>query len=144
MKTTIAIIFVALICGCKPTAPATAPIQKWEYKVVVIENIEHYLHNASVGQEHLRMSDASAGDFNLDINAPISFTDQLYNLNIQKLGQEGWELVSAVPQTETNPDAETGENWGIDSQGKAGFLNYRKFSNTRTGAIILIFKRPVK
>ena len=121
--TILTIILAALLCGCRPA--------KWEYKVEVVPNtaiaaesaaLSEAVKNETSGDEHLRDAKRDAGEFKLD---EISGPFQLY-----KYGINGWELVAAIPQTETIGDAH----------------NYsgEKFSNVRTRNIILIFKRPWK
>ena len=116
-----AICASAFICGCKP-APTIAT--KWEYKTVEADNYAHaavqeaYLvmkTNSDQGLRDIRSSENSIGGF---------WMDDLY-----KYGQDGWELVAAVPQIET-----------VDAKD----YDDRRIANVRTGKIILLFKRPEK
>jgi hypothetical protein len=115
-----AVTAAALLCGCQKAA---API-RWEYKMVALENYEHEAAHAAYkgmdtnqkqGLYEMQQADGSAGDF--------SFTKE-----VKELGRDGWELVAAVPQTET-----------IDAKFRAG-----SSANIRTGKILLVFKRPEK
>jgi len=139
MKIIVSVLFAAaLLCGCqksetpKPATPepATNRIQTWEYKVVEVENYAHgqaikALYesdtNVDLGVEHLLFANSHDGSFG------FSGGYDKYSVDLYKLGSDGWELVAAVPQLETEPSAQ--------------YRNTR-FNNTRTGKIILIFKRP--
>jgi len=145
MKATITILITtALLCGCKPSASVPLSANKWEYKVVTVKNFEYYMQEEAYKNgtdlDKIRNAKSGAGDFQLVVTGP-SWKGSDYGVDLNALGQEGWELVSAVPQAETVPDAETGERWDPN---KASFSSYRSFNNVRTGKVILIFKRPVK
>lgn len=130
-----------LLPGCsKPPAPV-----KWEYEVITVENTEHWYWqmsyhemetNSAGALEHMRANKADAGGFSLD------FATKDYGADIRAEGRDGWELVSAVPQLETVPDAEydAGDTYNADT----GKFTPRRlpFANVRTGKVILIFKRP--
>lgn len=117
MKTAIAILITALLlCGCHKT-------RLWEYKVVELENSAHHLVAGSVDLSGKYLdAQKEPGDFKLDsLEAPDAF-----NTDLNNLGSDGWELIAAVPQTETEHPVD------------------KSPSNIRTGKIILIFKRPAK
>jgi len=133
------IAITALLTGCGQNPAPQTKIAHWEYKIVMVENFEHAMRhfasaelrtNIDLGLQHLQQSDAAAGNFVLDTgNAEMNENNS--GVDTYKLGNEGWELVSAVPQIETIPDAKF-------SVGR----DYKPFVNIRTGKIILIFKRP--
>jgi hypothetical protein len=137
------IIAVIFLTGCsKP--PQTFTPQHWEYKVVTVENIEHSMKedaytvmqtNSDLGLKQVRTADADYGDFYLDLGDATG----KYSVNIQALGKDGWELVSAVPQIEAVPNAEAD---GDEYDAETKTFSTIKFTNIRTGKIILIFKRP--
>jgi hypothetical protein len=134
MKTIIALLIAALFCGCnKTSAPVMASTAKqktqWDYKIITVENFAHALHesamqeqqtNTILGGRHLLYADNNGGDF--DFN-----TDGKTGADFFQLGEDGWELVAAIPQTET-----------VQSMNDVGVPQ----ANIRTGKIILIFKRP--
>lgn len=128
MKTVVYILAAGiLLCGCnKPDS--VPPIQKWEYKVVEVENFEHSMYDDAfkngVDLEKVHAAESGAGDFHLDVDSANAKEFGKYGLDINMLGQQGWELISAIPQTET--------------------IKADSFINTRTGKIILIFKRPAQ
>lgn len=100
--------FVLLICAllfsaCMPTAKAPA---KWEYKIV-------------------KMSGQNYNDF-----VSLSFEDQTPMLN--RMGKEGWELVSSFTEIET-----VHPNFG-NSEYVTGIRE-----NTRTNVIAFVFKRQI-
>jgi hypothetical protein len=140
------LIAVAFLAGCsKPAAPVAAPPTHWEYKVVTIENFNHSLDaygyammqtNVDRGLEVIRDAKNDSGDFHLEDG-----TDDKYYANINQLGADGWELVSAVPQIETIPDAEKEEGTVFNADSGKLDQSIVKFTNIRTGKIILIFKR---
>jgi hypothetical protein len=122
-----------LVCGCNK--PPSAPVvQKWEYKVIEVENFEHSMKEQAEAESSTNIdqaikdenyANADAGDFNLNIVGAESLGwKEKYAADLDKLGKDGWELVAAIPQTET--------------------LKAEDFSNTRTGKIILIFKRSAQ
>lgn len=141
MKTALCLLAATvLLSGCSKSA-APAGVTKWEYKVVTFENFEHHMHeladqefttNTDLGLQDLVYADRDAGDFHLDF-FPTNVADlnNSMSTDIYSLGNQGWELVSAVPQTETI--------YAKDDVGSS-----REYSNVRTGKIILIFKRPAQ
>jgi hypothetical protein len=118
----------ALLCGCgqKPS--------HWDYKVVTVENHAHKAAiDAMIGPstnalDQWRAAKRDDGDF--------------YDLDIDELGHKGWELVSALPQTETVPDADFDDTPVYNPTTQQMDPNRVRFSNIRTGKIVLIFKRP--
>ncbi|MGA2178799.1 MAG: hypothetical protein ABSH15_04370 [Verrucomicrobiota bacterium] len=133
MKTTIYLVAIAaLLCGCnKPS--------QWEYKTVEVDNSIHgYLERAktktsdSERAEVYRTENSEPGDFG--------------NLEIQlaKIGDEGWELVGAVPELETPSQAERLDGNDLHETEPLVTPRYKPFTNVRTGKIILIFKRPAR
>ena len=144
-------LFVPLVCFCgillaagcgKPPEKMAPPV--WEYKVVVVENFAHEMEknaehemstNTSSGLDNLRYYKSDPGSF--DFEASLYSSESLISM-----GGAGWELVSAVPQIETIPDAEylAGHTY-IPSTSTLN-PDYLPFANTRTGKVILLFKRP--
>ncbi|MGD1089809.1 MAG: hypothetical protein ABR955_13975 [Verrucomicrobiota bacterium] len=137
MKNILCIIAAAaLLCGCnKPTE--TPLLQKWEYKIVEVENFAHSMQgyyeseaktNLNESVTGMALENEDIGEFNLD-QPPGNSTDLgQYGMSINVLGQEGWELVSAIPQTETTHP-----------------INHDEIiASVRTGKIIFIFKRPIE
>ena len=119
MRTAGIILAAALLCGCtkipSPTTPSipTAPAKavRWEYKIVTVKNFAGYMKSAAYQEmttngpdweKHSRSADSDDGNFTLDGSSKMGD----YGSDIYQLGQDGWELVAAVPQTETVPDAE--------------------------------------
>ena len=145
MKIIVSVLFAAaLLCGCqksetpKPATPepATNRIQTWEYKVVEVANYARYQAmealfesdtNSALGKFHLNLAERRDGSFEFGASYDTNKTYEKYDVDFYRLGSDGWELVAAVPQLETEPSAQ--------------YRNTR-FNNTRTGKIILIFKRP--
>jgi hypothetical protein len=152
MRTALIILATTLLCGCsKPATPTTtsaeSKIQRWEYKVVTVENFAGYLKesafqesltNTDLGLKHDRDADSGAGSFLFD----GAQGGGKYYADLYYLGNDGWELVSAVPQLETVPDAEKFHGQDFDSASGTLKDGYTHFNNVRTGKIILIFKRP--
>ncbi|HEY2329170.1 MAG TPA: hypothetical protein VGI63_05095 [Verrucomicrobiae bacterium] len=146
MKTAIFILAVALICGCnKPTATAPARIQ-WEYKVVQVENYARQLKdsafaemrtNQALGLQHWRDAWNDRGNFYLDSLG----AGNDYSVDFSQLGSDGWELVAALPQTETLPGVEYQDGSTFNPNTEKLDPNIQKFNNMRTGKIIFIFKR---
>src|SRR5580698_9433543 len=141
------LVTVALLSGCKKPASSTATEQRWEYKVVEVKNFAGYMKtaayqemttNAPNWEDHERAADSGAGDFHLDSNSQMGE----YGADMYQLGADGWELVSAVPQIETIPDAKSFHGQDFDASTGKLVDGYTHFTNTRTGKIILIFKRP--
>jgi hypothetical protein len=127
MKTFAAIFLTGLFCcGCDKKIPIM-----WQYKTVEIDNSSHAETPGEVGSQAwsdaYHQSKSDAGYFR--------FYSTNRDNDLSALGDDGWELVAAIPQTETVPDGET-----LDSPLPK---TYRAFSNTRTAKVILIFKRPV-
>jgi hypothetical protein len=79
--------------------------------------------NVTQGLKDVHQAESGAGGF--DFAGKLEF----YGADLQQLGADGWELVSAVPQIETIPGAQATD---------------LRFSNMRTGKIILIFKKPAE
>jgi hypothetical protein len=134
MKIIVSVLFTAaLLCGCQKhetPKPAANKTQQWEYKTVEVENYAHgqaikALYesetNLDLMVKHLFFANSHDGSFE------FSGGYDKYSVDLYKLGSDGWELIAAVPQLETEPNAQ--------------YENTR-FNNTRTGKIILIFKRP--
>jgi hypothetical protein len=140
MKLISIIITAALLCGCRKPAQRATSIQYWEYKVVTVKNdigeIEEYEATNKIPSSAIIDCDSDSGEFHLNEGGSDD-----YRVDMDELGREGWELVSAVPQIETVPGAEkevgTVFNVGTDKLDP----NMVKFTNIRTGKIILIFKR---
>lgn len=144
MKTTFALLFAAmLLCGCQKTAapPAATKIQKWEYKVVQVENYAHYTEkmavlnvmktNSDLATIEIQYAEKDCGSFDFDSTYLNEKYGDQYAVDFDKLGADGWELISAVPKLETLPNVEYGSE-----------VNPHTFNNTRTATIILLFKRP--
>ena len=81
--------------------PAVAPppsTVKWDYKTVTIENDEVQTSSRFLSKsdyDHATFTDHQAGDF---FDAFYMKTPS----EIDKAGQDGWELVSAVPLLQTH------------------------------------------
>jgi len=127
MKILLCILAAALLCGCHR--------QQWEYRVLRFENSasiersEAFMVRTNTSEEWLKKSayaDYQSGFFNLEEKPPIAGLKNI-EPDLATLGEEGWELVAAVPQTETIGGAKTDLNVA--------------FSNVRTLNIYLIFKR---
>ncbi|RTR22361.1 hypothetical protein [Deinococcus radiophilus] len=106
-----------------PPAPQVQATQRWEYKQLLVDAVyasdadrESAEFAASVGIE----TDDGKKHFALD------------EAQLASLGEEGWELVAALPATET---AYT--NFG-NSQYVTGLQ-----PNVRSGSVTLVFKRPL-
>ncbi|HEY1718543.1 MAG TPA: hypothetical protein VGH42_09670 [Verrucomicrobiae bacterium] len=151
MKDAIAILFAALVlCGCnKPAAPALEPKQvRWEYKMITIENNAHgeATRASQKNPMDIEMYDGAlsdSGSFDLDeLDAATKEHPELFS--VDRAGKDGWELVSAIPQIETIAGAKFIS--GTDYDPASGKVTPHKeiFSNTRTGKIVLIFKRPLQ
>lgn len=121
--------FCLIACGCRP---------KWEYQVLRFENsasVDHsetFMSRTNTTAEWLKklaFADNRTGYFDLEAQPPIAGMKSI-EPDLATLGKQGWELVAAVPQTETIGDAkvEDGDKEVI-------------FSNVRTVNIYLIFKR---
>jgi len=108
-------VMMMALGGCKPQATTRVAPAKWEYKVVQIANVNH-----KVRDDAMKKSPIDIGVVNY-----ADETDGEFSYDIYELGYQGWELVAAIPQTET-----------VDS------LN--KKQNVRTGNVHLIFKRPAE
>lgn len=123
MKTVPVILAAAaLLCGCGQKQ-ADVPAPRWEYKVVVAENDAH--HQESMYWQQVQTNSQAMDFASLERRGVGDFDFQDKN-NLDRLGTEGWELVSAIPQTETMHPPNN--DFAIDA--------------IRTGKIILIFKRP--
>ena len=114
------------MCGCgKERVPAA---QKWQYLTVECENYVHSEEDAASKKgDHTMENTYREWPGSFSINVRLG-TEKWANLD--ELGSSGWELVSAVPQTET-----IYPRYPSDKQSQA---------NIRTGTIIFIFKRPLK
>ena len=135
MKTAIVILAAALLCGCQKPSPT-----KWEYKTMEISNSLNDHHASTTDTnflEEYRSEKSDAGDFDFD-----SSVAQKYGVALRDYGNDGWELVAAIPQAETVPQAEYWD--GHDFSHDPPRDIYKSFSNFRTAKIILIFKRPQK
>lgn len=112
----------ALLCGCnKPSQPT---VQKWEYKVVEKENFEHQMADLAF-KEMVTNGAAWQADTASAINNTGTF---LLDVDLAEQGKQGWELVSAIPLTETTHPVAHDEI----------------IAAVRTGEVILIFKRPAQ
>jgi len=137
------VIAASLLAGC--SRRATQPPSGWEYKVVSVENSDHGIVNSASAMmqtnvvaalKAVRLAKADAGSFHLESGPNGEYSDY-----INVLGAQGWELVSAVPQIETIPDAEQEVGTAFNPDTKTLASSFFRFSNVRTGRIILIFKR---
>src|SRR5208283_2254533 len=112
------LISVGILCGCRPSEPAPNS-QRWQYKVVVWENDNHAMHDEEIKSGNFDVAQfiqESGGEFTrCDLNPPD-------DVDIHKLGNLGWDLVATIPELET--------------------VNTSKGNFTRTGKILLIFKKP--
>ena len=135
----------SIFAGCKKTPPPEPVVARWEYKTVTVENFAGYMSenaseetktNLNTGLEHQEQANAGMGSFDLE------FSDSRYGCELYKLGQQGWEMVSAIPLIQTVPFAEaiSGETYNPDT--KSLEFEKSKFNNIRTGAVVLVFKRP--
>ncbi len=124
----ILLLFLAgiCLCGCKPA--------KWEYRTIEVHNVNNNMFlNSRLPPEEMMRRDQRAnsepGHFlEFGTNGFDVFMDNADNpVELHEYGVQGWELVAAVPETHTVPDA-----------GSSG----RQFANIRTGKIRLIFTRP--
>lgn len=150
MKIVVALIAAALLCGCqKSSSPSESKVQRWEYKVVTIENFAHRMEhsafeemstNTDAGLSHSKSAKSDSGSFLFD---GAKGGDE-YAADLYYLGNDGWELVSAIPQMETVPDAEKYHGQDFDSATSSLKDGYTHFNNIRTGKVTLIFKRPQK
>ena len=125
MKWRITLLAMALMfCGCNVKHVSNERAE-WEYKTVAIENDEHgmeqfYFSQMQTNDDAVNMIESSrknVGEF--DFDNPKNDLDQY--------GRDGWELVSAIPQTEAMHPAGHGDGSIIAS--------------VRTGKITLIFRR---
>jgi hypothetical protein len=69
MKNAIAILALGFFCGCsKPVAEPA--IQKWEYKVVEVENYDHFVEDKAytnhIDLDGIRDARNEPGEFHLD------------------------------------------------------------------------------
>jgi len=118
IRTLFTILIAAFVCGCGKQPKANTFPSRWEYKFLDLDNINHQLEiqdrstNADQLIKRLRTYKGTAGGFNWAED------------EIRRSGEDGWELVAAIPQTET----ETGGD----------------FPNVRTSHVVLIFKRLEK
>lgn len=103
-----------MLSGCAKQEVAT---RKWQYTTLTIEN---YLRSSASFKA--AADDPKPKAFDYKDSAMGSFSE---DKDMQKMGDEGWELVAAIPQTETTfPDSPNRQV-------------------VRTGAIVLFFKRPL-
>jgi hypothetical protein len=127
MKTPLIILSLgALLCGCQPNQPAP---KNWEYRTEIIESDPAHVatNNAAVYSQLPNADISQAYGTEKFGRFAVSASDYA------KLGRDGWELVSVVPQTETV--------WPMlkDYSGSSS-----KYPNTRTSRLILFFKRPAR
>lgn len=99
---------------------------KWEYKIVRLTEDD----NLTLQEQTMRTANRMYGKYGADALLPIPYADPTSQLN--KLGEQGWELVNVYTTTETvfpnfgNEDYHTGVK-----------------SNTRTQTVNFVFKRLV-
>lgn len=121
MKTIIALLFLTTVTiGCSPqqrptTVQTSAP--RWEYKTLRLENSRSKF--TSNAQESLK---------NQEFSGQIEDGD----LKLNDLGLSGWEMVGCFTEGETT--------WPLHKDYKE---NLSERQNVRTGAAVLIFKRPI-
>ena len=136
----LAVLSTALT-GCEPKDTAPHKIifttQKWDYKSIEIDCYQHEMakeafptNNAVTDIKLYQYAQSSPGDFR--------YTDRA----IADLGAQGWELVSAVPELETIPDADYVGAGDLNPNTGKLEPNTFKAVNIRTGKILLIFKKP--
>jgi hypothetical protein len=139
MKILFAFVATLLLAGCNKPVPVVQPpaAQHWEYRVEEVSNSEDYNIRAAfqevktniiAAERHLGAAQRNAGGFIL-VTSPGDGWRRDSAIDISKIGAEGWELVSAIPQCETI--------YATDD------ITEQKYPNVRTGKIILIFKRPI-
>lgn len=119
------ILAAALLAGCsKPAEPVQHP-PRWEYKVLEFPNYDDRYDPQLIqtNYERYQLEKRMPGEFGLEQVPDTNFPTD----NLRQLGQQGWELVAAVPEIETIEDAG----------------GHQGFHNVRTSKLDLIFKRPV-
>lgn len=114
---------IGLVCGCEKAGEAGAKIARarWEYQTVEIVNKESGSRVPAEGDWLPKYSKALRRPGWIDYS----------EAKLRDLGDEGWELVSTVPELETIPNA------NIDPEETSG----ARFNNIRVRAVTLIFKR---
>ena len=117
MKNILLLLGLIALVGCSKAGSEAG--RHWEYKVVEVENdkfkeMADAFKEKPVDENRVELLAGLPGNF--DFNAKPEES-------LDELGKQGWELVAAIPQTETEFDT------GLPK------------ANVRTGVIILIFKR---
>lgn len=118
LTNTLLIAICSLIGSCSNQAEK-GNTDKWEYKTVHIEAYP-MLH----GEEYR----------NINLKLPLRFYSDELNDSLNTAGQEGWELVNAIPEVATAyPQLD------FDEYNANGIK-----SNVRTSGVSLIFKRKIR
>ncbi len=131
MKTLLALFVVALLCGCSRPAISNpgAGSTKWEYRTETEENNIHSARNEISTDKTLSFEKQMEKAGDMDRIGYIS----PQTVDLAKLGQDGWELVSAYTILET-----------VSAPGITRATFDQRMPNTRTAKVIYIFKRPLK
>jgi hypothetical protein len=125
------VLVLVLDSGCQKPAAITPPV-RWEYKIVEEENFQHYMERSAYTNQ------IDLGKIRDAKNRPGNF-----DLDFYQFGQDGWELVCAIPEIETVPDAEYFDGQDYHETEPYFTDRYKHFVNLRTGKILFIFKRRV-
>jgi hypothetical protein len=134
------LVLSSILCGCKPEQSSNAT--HWSYRVVRVENDARREFSKALGE----WSKASMNYSVTSNSAEKAANEAMDNAQtkpgaiapfdlqetISDLGNDGWELCASFTETET-----------IEGQTHDELLPRRNFRNTRTGAAVLIFKRPL-
>lgn len=114
----IAIIGAVMLTGCKNETENNF-MDKWEYKTVHIEACPMLQ-----GEENK----------NINLKSPLRFYSDELNDSLNTAGQEGWELVNAIPEIETAYPQLDSDEYNV-----SGIR-----SNVRTSGVSLVFKRKIR
>ncbi len=114
----IAIIGAVMLTGCKNETENNF-MDKWEYKTIHVE-----AYPMLQGEENK----------NINLKLPLRFCSDELNDSLNTAGQEGWELVNAIPEVETAYPQLDFDEYNIN-----GIK-----SNVRTSGLSLIFKRKIR